>query len=251
MRNLNCFSDFFLEGDQLAAVSMSASSYDCPLCNFSAPTRTLWLSHIRSVHSGDENFFIICGINQCGSKYNKCASFVTHIYRQHRDVLCIETPSSSTCPPSIVSDITEVLSSNSTLDLECIYENSPGRTALQHAVDQILEKDEEVQEKKEALFILNLKEVRGLSEAAVDHILGETSKMFRHSLGRIEAGVNDRLAKNGVDPNDLPDLQNFFSSVKYPFQHLHSTYLQEKFYHQEFGCIVSGCCITKKNVPWI
>ena len=155
-------------------------------------------------------------------------------YRQHRDVLCIETPSSSTCPPSIVSDITEVLSSNSTLDLECIYENSPGRTALQHAVDQILEKDEEVQEKKEALFILNLKEVRGLSEAAVDHILGETSKMFRHSLGRIEAGVNDCLAKNGVDPNDLPDLQNFFSSVKYPFQHLHSTYLQEKFYHQEF-----------------
>ena len=71
--------------------------------------------------------------------------------------------------------------------------------------------------------------------------------MFRHSLGRIEAGVNDRLAKNGVDPNDLPDLQNFFSSVKYPFQHLHSTYLQEKFYHQEFGCIVSGCCITKKK----
>ena len=79
----------------LAAVSMSVSSYDCPLCNFSAPTRTLWLSHIRSVHSGDENFFIICVINQCGSKYNKCTSFVTHIYRQHRDV---QTPSSSTCP---------------------------------------------------------------------------------------------------------------------------------------------------------
>ena len=154
------------------------------------------------------------------------------MYRQHRDVLCIETPSSSTCPPSIVSDITEVLSSNSTQDLECIYENSPGRTALQHAADQILEKDEEVQEKKEALFIF-----RGLSEAAVDHILGETSKMFRYSLGRIEAGVNDRLAKNGIDPSDLPDLQNVFSSVKYPFQHLHSTYLQEKFYHQEFGCI--------------
>ena len=133
---------FFFRGRSvsLAAVSMSVSSYDCPLCNFSAPTRTLWLSHIRSVHSGDENFFIICVINQCGSKYNKCTSFVTHIlYRQHRDV---QTPSSSTCPPSIVSDITEVLSSNCTQDLECIYENSPGRTALQHAVDQILEKDE-------------------------------------------------------------------------------------------------------------
>ena len=151
------------------------------------------------------------------------ASFVTHIYRQHRKVLCIETPSSSTCPPSIESEITEVLSHNSAQDLECIYENSPGRTSLQHAVDQILEKDEEVQEKKEALFILNLKEVCGLSEAAVDHILGEASKMFRHSLGRIEAGVNDRLAKNGVDSSDLPDLQNFFSSVKCPFQRLHST----------------------------
>ena len=46
--------------------------------------------------------------------------------------------------------------------------------------------------------------------------------MLRHSLGHIEAGVNDRLAKNGVDPSDLPDLQNFFSSVKYPIQYLHS-----------------------------
>lgn len=59
--------------------SVATSSCDCPLCNFSSPSRGLWLSHLRSVHSKDNDFFISCDINGCGSSYSRCASFVSHI----------------------------------------------------------------------------------------------------------------------------------------------------------------------------
>ena len=39
------------------------------------------------------------------------------------------------------------------------------RTYLQHAIDQIVESDVEEQQKKGSLYLLNLKEVHGLSDS--------------------------------------------------------------------------------------
>ncbi len=54
---------------------------------------------------------------------------------------------------------------------------------FQHTIDQLLGIDDEEQMKKSALFILNLKEIRGWSESAVDHIVIETQKLFNHTFG--------------------------------------------------------------------
>ncbi len=61
---------------------------------------------------------------------------------------------------------------------------------LQHAIDQLLQKDSSVQKKKAALYILNLKEIRSLSESAVEHVVAQTQSIFAHTLGRVQAGVN-------------------------------------------------------------
>ena len=58
-----------------------------PLCNFLAPTVSLWLGHIRSVHSDGSGFLIEC----CSTQYTKCASFVSHMYRKHRNELGAQT----------------------------------------------------------------------------------------------------------------------------------------------------------------
>ena len=88
---------------------------------------------------------------------------------------------------------------------------SEDRTSLQHAIDQILETDQEEQKKKGALFILNLKEIRCLSESAVGHVVKETQKVFKHTIGRIQAGVNECIAKNGGDPYETSDTQKISS----------------------------------------
>ena len=41
------------------------------------------LSHIREVHSGDEDFQITCGIANCEKSYNKYNSFYRHIKNHH------------------------------------------------------------------------------------------------------------------------------------------------------------------------
>ena len=137
------------------------SSHECPLCNFTAPTRNLWLSHIRCVHHDDENFTITCGINECASTYSRCASFVSHVYRQHRDIV-IDDQSRSV---SSTSGHDTILTVDSPIDFN---HGGESESNLQHAVDQILEHDQEQQQKKGAMFLLNLKEIRCLSESTVE-----------------------------------------------------------------------------------
>lgn len=129
-----------------------------------------------------------------------------------------------------------------------IPDESCERTDLQHSIDQIMGTDHEEQQKKSALFILNLKEVRGLSESAVSHVVKEAQKVFRHTIGQMRAGVYEHIANSNIDPNDITDLNEFFNSVEQPFKGLHSNYLQEKFYREKFGCIVSYS-INASNFP--
>ncbi len=216
-------------------------SYNCSLCNFSSPTRRLWLNHLRQVHIQDVDFFIRCDlsdvcIRRCTS-YNKCSSFISHCYRNHRDVIEVEdqaTRNVTQDAQSATSSINFEASSSSEIPEDDDLD-------LQHAIDQLLQKDDLVQMKKAALYILNLKDVRALSESAVEHVVAQTQSIFAHTVGRIRAGVNRHLSINGVDVEALPslDLESMFTEMKDPFCGLSTPHLQEKFYREQFGCIVS------------
>ena len=110
---------------------------------------------------------------------------------------------------------------------------------LQCTVDQLLQVDAEVQRKPRALFLLRLKEGRCLSQVAVNEVVSACQELFKHTVSRVQAGVRERLALHGVDSYDIPDLANFLETIQDPFDGLHSTYLQEKFYREKLGCIVS------------
>ena len=215
-----------------ASDESNSLSYDCPLCNFSSPTRALWLSHLRRVHSGDEHFSLSCGISECGASYTNCASFVSHVYRQHRDVVVSGGQSNR-----ITAD------RESTDNITDEFEEPSGETLtdpdLQHTVDNLLDIDHEVQQKKSALYLLNLKEVSGLSQSAVEHVVNETQHLFKHGVGRIRSGVNALLSENGFDQEKISGLDELFSTVEDPFHQLQSTFLQEKFYQEHLGCMVS------------
>lgn len=90
-----------------------------------------------------------------------------------------------------------------------------------------------------------MKEVRGLSEAAVDHIIKETQKVFKHSFGRMKAGVDECLSRSSVDLNECVSakLNSLFASLNDPFHGLHSTFLQLSFYSDHLGCIVSSLSV--------
>ena len=97
-------------------------------------------------------------------------------------------------------------------ELDDMFEHASPRSDLQHTIDQILKIDHEEQQKKGALYLLNLKELCGLSQAAVDHIVNETQKVFEYTIGHIKAGVNECISKNGVE--ELPELANSLLVLK-------------------------------------
>ena len=206
-------------------------------CNFNAPARNLWLSHLRSVHSEDDDFDITCGIDNCTNSYTRCASFVTHVYRQHRESFITHHSKASSLRSNAQSSQMET---DEMPVIEPSDNSNDQESDLQHAINQLLEIDQDVQRRKGALFILNLKEVRCLSESSIEHIVSETQKIFKHTIGHVKAGVNECIARSGSDPSDIPNLTQFFSSIEHPFNGLDTAFIRESFYRKEFGCIVSS-----------
>ena len=79
-----------------------------------------------------------------------------------------------------------------------------------------------------------------MSESAVNFVIGEVQQVFGHTIGRVKAGVNECLSKSSLDVEEslTEDLEGLFSKVKDPFRGLHTTFLQESFYRNHFGCMV-------------
>lgn len=103
---------------------------------------------------------------------------------------------------------------------------------MEHTVSMILGTDDLLQRKKSALYILNLKEIHGLSELAVKSVIHETQSLFSHTVERLKLAISENLSRSGVD--EPPSIKDVFGSVTDPFDGLSSTYLQERFYIEQF-----------------
>ena len=69
-----------------------ARMWTCGLCvGFASLLLSQMLSHLRLVHSDDDNFRITCGILDCDKSYNKYDSFYRHVKSQHHAFLEIPT----------------------------------------------------------------------------------------------------------------------------------------------------------------
>ena len=93
-----------------------------------------------------------------------------------------------------------------------------------------------------ALFLLKLKEKRYISQAAIDDIVEGSRNLVSQTIQYIRAGVEDKLAQAGLDPTSISGLDGVFSNDADPFEHLATCFLQEKYYHEELGLVVSFCC---------
>ena len=130
----------------------AADLVHCSLCRF--PTRTIseWISHLRLVHSKDDDFLLRCGINGCPNEYRKCSSFISHVYRRHRDLVI-------TCSKERVSaSAEEGISSENCSSLVPLHESisetfEPVQSQLNHTIHHLLGIEKTEQKKKSALYL--------------------------------------------------------------------------------------------------
>ena len=69
--------------DKIESIMSKISEKKCPMCSFEAPTVRLVLAHLRSVHSNDPRFNVMCGIDGCARTYRKYSGLHSHLYRSH------------------------------------------------------------------------------------------------------------------------------------------------------------------------
>ena len=60
------------------------------------------------------------------------------------------------------------------------------------------------QRKKSSSYLLQIKEERMISQAAVNDVVKGCQEVFEHTVGRIKAGVKHKLSNLGIDPANLP-----------------------------------------------
>ena len=54
--------------------------------------------------------------------------------------------------------------------------------------------------------------------------------------------MNEKLAHAGIDPNFIDGLQDVFTELSDPFKELDTEYLQEKYFKEELGIVVTVPC---------
>ena len=212
-------------------------STDCKLCNYWTPSLKFLISHYRAVHLNDNDFNVKCDLEGCEQQYSKRSSYVSHVYRRHHSfIVCDDSQSVSMNDPLTSTEDPGPSSVNQPyLVGQNESDHSAGDTVDPYVMDQLLGLDAEQQQRMSALFLLGLKEGHCLSQVAIDDIVLSCQDMFKHYNLRIRAGVQDRLLNLGID---VPEIDSFLSWTSDPFVGLHSTYMQEKFYCEKFGCVV-------------
>ena len=83
-----------------------------------------------------------------------------------------------------------------------------------------------------------MKEQHRLTQVAIDSIVEESRGLFYLTLERAQAAIKSSLAKSGVDP-DIIDVDDTFSNIVDPFSGIETCYLQEKYFVDHLGLIVS------------
>ena len=212
----------------------------CSLCPFRTGCVPELVSHIRLVHHSDPTFSLTCGIDECEKHFKKCSSFLSHVYRHHRQCIVREVRRNNEDEPQLEClTLGEPMLDSPTMPapdayaLEIREESEP--SLLDHTVHHLLGISQNEQEKKSALFILELKEVRGLSEVAIKAVVSGCNNMIEYNNRRLQAAIFEQLSNYGQDP----DLHQVFQKVSNPFEGLENVYLLEKYLPKELGCIVS------------
>ena len=84
-----------LIGCEATVDTLGLKNKACPMCSFGAPYNTTLLSHLRSVHSMDPHFHVMCGIDGCVNTSKTFPALYSHIYRHHPNVGIIRQRSRS------------------------------------------------------------------------------------------------------------------------------------------------------------
>ena len=206
------------------SAAWSAGKSICWICyKVAYPTLKGVLRHMAAVHAHDPRFFICCGISECSQTYQNFYSFKKHVYRKHRESLELSSfvPVEMDLSFPIVSD--DAAGSTDQLEIEDEAATNSvtltSRLMFEHM-------------KKMAVFLLKAREVRKVSQTALDGLLADFTIIIQETSQQLKTDVNACLEMNGMNLSLFQGLEEVFHDPcrTKSFKHLDTRFLQEKFF---------------------
>ena len=154
-------------------ISEMAKTFGCEMCGSVSLSLMLYVSHLRLVHSRDESFHVMCGIENCTKVYTAFAAYNSHIYRYHRVALGLNKGVYDlvVCP--------EVGSDDSGPNVSVYNEEDPIAEIDPPSSCATLSLPSPTQAAK---FLLQLREGYGVSQVAMISIIDSCNKMCMQML---------------------------------------------------------------------
>ena len=219
--------------------------HQCPFCEFSSATLKQWLSHLRLVHQNDPGFHVCCGIDGCRNTYKKFSSLNSHVYARHK-VKIQHTHTHTLIPTVTINDSGNEENPMGTLtDLdmgEAVQSDIPENDQSDlfdradfDCTDMLLQS-----KKYSANLLLKLKEGRCLSQVTLGDVISGCERIVERALLQAKLSVQRTLSHMGV--TDSASVVEAFEQPR-PFTGLRSKHLQQQFYVQQLGMVVSDSYI--------
>lgn len=200
----------------------SSSQFTCSMCyHYTSSSIDSVLRHIGSVHAHQANFNVLCGIQGCPRTYTNYHSFRKHLRRKH---ICFVSEN--------VDIGTQILDTN--------YSPPWSDYLISENLQSI--DDDELLMKSMALFVLKSKEVRQVSQVALNDLIGDIALIVEKSLNVMASNVASVLRGQGIDVEEIGCLKEALSDEKLrnPFKGLDTAYSQKKAY-SSLGLVVRLC----------
>lgn len=197
---------------------MSTTTFSCPYCpdDYSAPSETLLLAHIRITHSNEPNFSIQCSTNGCARTFTNFRTYQNHRLTHRRQV-------QRRTRDDEVED-----NGNYAVDahpLEVLPTVSPTTTDMQSFT---------------AKWILKTRETRSLTRTAMQGVIQDVSDLVSFVTQTLESQTHVALCSHGIEPKSIPGLDEVFSGpATKPFEGLTSFHQQVQYCRHNFTLVVS------------
>ena len=222
--------------------------YRCLYCSFRCLSWREFNRHCFETHSNQPNFNIKCVVVGCPQTFRSYSAFSSHLSRKHRGVnfeseARITVLSCNVC--SHESEEVNILPSSTEAETDVgVSDDTELITSISDVCDEneiACTESSSRLERCAALFLLTAKERYQLTQSALDFITQQIQCMMSFAVDDIDEAVRNYLAEQGL--SGTPFSNGRLETLRDPFMHLQTEYLQNKYYLKNFNLVVSVCCV--------
>ncbi len=216
-------------------MATSGEAWQCSGCKSFYVSLFELVSHVRSVHSAESGWELVCGVSGCQRKFSTTNAWYRHVRSYHADeyvkhanpVASTIVKPRATGSPDSRSTEEDWLQLQEETSSTCSFETSVTTPTTEATTDVL------------AGMLIKLKEDCRLSQRAVDEVK-MTDIICEHMINEAQAVLNDVGQQHHMDPHTpfIKDVLQGLQRISSPLAGLGSAFRQHSYVVQHFPYVV-------------